>query len=95
MRIENQSAQNVAENVRSSAARATGSEPAPGHQSLPSTDSDQVSLSSASSLLQLAKSLPSHKQQKIQALASQVQNGTYRTDGAATSHSLVTAHLGR
>ncbi len=93
MRIENQSAKSVGENVRSSSTRAAGSEATNGNAALSQSAKDQVSLSGASSLLNLAKSLPSYNQSKIDALTSQVKSGTYRADPAATSRSLVQQHV--
>ncbi len=92
MRIENQSAKNVEENVRSSATRAAGSEATAGNANLSHSANDQVSLSGASNLLDLAKSLPSFKQSKIDALTNQVRSGTYQVDAAATSRSLLEQH---
>ena len=94
MRIDNQSANSVDQNVRSTATRAAGSEATAGNAALSHSDSDQVSLSGASSLLGLAKSLPSYKQSKIEALTNQIKSGTYKTDPAAISRSLVAQHVG-
>lgn len=93
MRIENQSAKSVGENVRSTATRPAGSETSAGSAALSHSPNDHVSLSNASSLVSLAKSLPSPKQSKIDALTSQYKSGTYRADPAATSRSLVRQYV--
>lgn len=90
MRVDNQGSQGIGDNNRASGTRSTGLEASStGHMLLPKSGTDQVNLSGASGLLSLAKSLPSDKQSKINALTSQYQAGTYRPDAAAIASSLV------
>jgi anti-sigma28 factor (negative regulator of flagellin synthesis) len=92
MRVENQSSPGVGDNSRASGTRSAGLETAStGHMLLPKSGLDQVSLSGASSLISMAKSLPSEKQSKIGALTSQYKAGTYKPDSAAIASSLVEA----
>lgn len=89
MRIENQGSQGVTDGSLKSVSRSTGQDATTGQELLAKATSDQVSLSGASNLLKLAKSLPSDRQSVIGALTSQYNNGTYKPSSAATSRSLV------
>ncbi len=94
MRVDNQGSQGITDNIRASGTRSAGLDASTtGHMLLPKSGSDQVSLSGASSLLSLAKSLPSDRQSKIEALTSQFQSGIYRPDAGAISSSLVQSLL--
>jgi anti-sigma28 factor (negative regulator of flagellin synthesis) len=94
MRVDNQGSQGINDNSRASATRSAGLQASStGHMSLTKSGSDQVSLSGASSLLSLAKGLPSDRQSKIEALTSQYQSGSYRPDSAAIASSFVQSLL--
>jgi anti-sigma28 factor (negative regulator of flagellin synthesis) len=95
MRIEGQTDANVLSNVRSAETRAAGSESAADESTLaPSLKTDNVSLSSASGLAALAKTLmPADKQAKIAALTPQVRSGQYRTEASEISRSVVRKHF--
>ena len=94
MRIQSQTDANRTSDARSVGARTAGSESAAEQMPVSSRGADQVSLSSASGLTSLAKTLmPADKQAKIAALTLQVRSGQYRTDASQISRSLVQEHL--
>jgi anti-sigma28 factor (negative regulator of flagellin synthesis) len=95
MRIASQTDANVLSNIRSAGTRAAGSGSAADEYTLDSSlKADRVSLSSASSLVSLAKTLiPADKQAKVAALLSQVRSGQYGAEASQISRSVVQEHL--
>jgi anti-sigma28 factor (negative regulator of flagellin synthesis) len=94
MRIESQTGAKITSNVRSAEVRAAGPDSTTGHMLVSSLGTDNVSLSSASGLASLAKTLmPQDKQAKIAALTSQVRSGQYRAEASQVSRSLIQGHL--
>jgi len=58
-------------------------------------NTDLVQLSSASSLVSLAKGMmPADKQAKFEAVSAQFRNGDYRADTPSMSHAIVQGHVG-
>lgn len=55
--------------------------------------SDSVSLSSAASLVALAKSSAASRQSKIQGLSADVKSGKYQSNDAQVSHAFVQSHI--
>lgn len=94
MRVGNGTEASVINNARSAEAKTAGSASSTGHMQMSSPGGDEVSLSGASSLASLAKTLtPQNKQAKISALTSQVRSGQYRADAAEVSRSIIQRHL--
>ncbi len=92
MRIGNQADGAGITSTRSSAAQTIGHDTRPAASTSADNDGDQVSLSSASSLVALAKnSNPPDKQAKVAALTAQVRSGSYSVDNAQTSRALIRA----
>lgn len=95
MRIGVQTDAGVANNARPAEAKSTESTHSIGYMPVSSLGTDEVSLSSASGLTSLSKTLMSaSKQAKIAALTSQVRSGQYRTDAAQVSRSIIQSRLG-
>jgi anti-sigma28 factor (negative regulator of flagellin synthesis) len=94
MRITSQTDANIPDNTRSAGTRAAGSESTGESTLAPLLRNDKVSLSSASSLVSLAKMLtPADKQAKVTVLTSQVRSGQYRTEASQISRSVLQEHL--
>lgn len=54
---------------------------------------DSVNVSSASALLNLAKSSATDRSAKLASVASLIRSGQYSTDNASVSHAVVEGHL--
>jgi len=94
MRIGSQTEASVVSNARSTETKTSEPATSNGYMPLPALGMDEVSLSGASSLASLAKTLtPADKQAKVAALTSQVRSGQYRADAAQISLSVVQSHL--
>ncbi len=95
MRIENQNDMAAVSSARSSAAQSVSQESrAASTTGVSRPNGDQVDLSSASSLVALAKgSISTERQARIARLTAQVQSGTYKVDPAQTSRALVQSQL--
>jgi anti-sigma28 factor (negative regulator of flagellin synthesis) len=64
------------------------------NQATTQSRADRVHLSSASSLVALAKGMmPADKQAKVQAVSAQFNSGQYKADSAGTSRGMVQDHL--
>ena len=94
MRIESQTGAKIASDVRSAEVRGAGPDSTTGNMLVSSLGIDKVSLSSASGLVSLAKTLtPGDKQAKVAALTSQVRSGQYRVGASQISRSVLQEHL--
>ena len=94
MRIEGQMDIKIARNTRSTETRAAGPENTTGHMLAPLPGTDNVSLSSTSGLVALAKSLtPGDKQARVAVLISQVRSGQYHAGASETSRAVVQGHF--
>ena len=96
MRIDSNGGENVITDSRSSVTQGLGfSSTADRRTQSAGRGSDMVNLSSASSLLVLAKQMapPVERQNKLSALAAQLQAGQYNVDSEGVSRALVEDHL--
>ncbi len=94
MRIHSQTDANVISNTRSAGNRTHTQGSKTAQMPISSVGADDVSLSSASGLASLAKTLtPADKQMKVAALTAQVGSGQYRADAFQVSRSIVQEHL--
>ncbi|MBV8832921.1 MAG: flagellar biosynthesis anti-sigma factor FlgM [Acidobacteriaceae bacterium] len=97
MRIDNQTNGTSVTSTQSSAVQSLAHQgrPAPSTAADPDGDGDQVSLSSAGSLVGVAKNLVSPgRADRIAALTAQVQSGSYSVDNVLTSRALIQGHFG-
>jgi anti-sigma28 factor (negative regulator of flagellin synthesis) len=94
MRINSQTDANIIGNAQSAGAKTANQGSTTAHMPNSLAGTDDVSLSSASGLASLAKTLtPANRQMKLAALSAQVGSGQYRADGFQVSRSLVQEHL--
>ena len=93
MRVQNGAVDSSFNTTRSDAAQSSAVEPRPNSNGVTSTNTDQVSLSNASSLVELAKGMmPADKQAKFQAVTAQVHAGQYNADASGISQAIVQGH---
>lgn len=93
MRINNGGEGNFVDSTRSNAAKATSAESKSSFAPTSGFDTDQVNLSSASSLVALAKGAASPiKLTKLAALSAQVASGTYRPDSSEVGKALIKSY---
>ena|SRR5436305_9888184 len=96
MRIGIQTEGAVADSARANAAKTAGTDARVDAASANETGKDRVDLSSASSLVELAKSLtPADRHAKISELSAQFRSAQYQPDDAALGQAVVTGHLAR
>jgi len=94
MRIGVQTEASILSNARADGVKTAGSESTTAHMPVSSLGTDEVSLSNASGLVSLAKTLtPADKQTKVVALTAPVRSGQYRAETAQVARSIVQAHL--
>lgn len=94
MRIIGQADTNTIGNAQSAGAKTANGGSVTAHMPVPLAGTDNVSLSSASGLASLAKTLtPADKQMKIAALTAQLGSGQYRADSSQISRSILQGHL--
>ena len=90
MRVENQNINSLGNNVSSSSINSIGKDSSSQAGSPDGVHSDTVSLSSASSLIALAKNVSSaDRLSRIAGLTAQVRSGSYQANAAATSKAML------
>lgn len=93
MRVQNGAVDSSFNTARSDAAQSQTVEPRPNSNGVTSTNTDQVSLSNASNLVELAKGMmPADKQAQFQAIAARVHAGQYKADASGISQAIVQGH---
>jgi flagellar biosynthesis anti-sigma factor FlgM len=93
MRIGNPGEGSFVDSTRSSAAKATNPDSKNAVESSANFGTDQVNLSSASSLIALAKnSIPTDRASKLASLSAQVSSGTYRADASEVGKALINGY---
>jgi len=96
MRVDNKSVDTVLTDSRTAATSRVGQDTLSGTQKAAGLDSDHANLSSASSLVSLAKTMVSpERQAKISALAAQIRSGSYHADTGEAGQAMVQELLQR
>lgn len=90
MRIENQTIGNVGGGNSTDSLRSVNGASQTNSANAQDFSSDTVSLSNASGLINLAKSLHSHdRQSRVSSLAAQVRSGSYQVNAGALSKAII------
>jgi anti-sigma28 factor (negative regulator of flagellin synthesis) len=93
MRIGNPGEGSFVDGARSSAAKTTNLDSKNAVESSANLGTDQVNLSTASSLIALAKSsTPTDRASKLASLSAQLSSGTYRADASEVGKALINGY---